>query len=542
VGSIKSNSNTLPWWTWVVPFVLFHGGSRVSLFFQYDLGVASLYLPAAMGLVLINWWGPWRILPALYLNAVVCTPFWGVSEVPSWFLYALPETAYVFLSWFIFSKHLKGDYALSNNLQFSRFLFFGLFIPLVVEVLLLDVFHVINMDQTLDNFQSNIAHNFIGEFAAAFGFSVPALYFATPYLQRWRLLAKPVDGLYIHQPLRGKRLIEAMFFYIATIALSFVLSFEQYWFVYGLFALYLANRFGFGAALFANLLSITFTYIIPVMALHANPEIVSHDLVPISIGNSLLFVFAAITGRVISDVRLAERKLLEQNHELEVTNKKLDRFVYSVSHDLASPLKSILGLINISRMETDLRERMDYLSKMESSVKKLENFISEVLDYSRVNRVEVRAEAVRIKELCEEILQQLPLPQAPDVEIDLSGVTVNEIKADRVRTRIILNNLLSNALKFRRPVSSEPHRVTVRAVAREKQIELSVIDNGEGIRPEHQPRIFEMFYRASSRNTGSGLGLYIAKEAVEKMGGSITLESNYGVGTRFIVQLPLETE
>jgi signal transduction histidine kinase len=531
--------NALPWWTWVAPFALFHAGSHASLFFQYDLGVASLYLPAATALVLINWWGPWRVLPALYLNAVICTPLWGVPEVPLWFLYAVPETVYVFLSWAVFTRYFKGDYTLPNNREFSRFLIFGLVIPLGVEVLLLDVFHVMAMDQTLENFQSNMARNFVGEFAAAFGFAVPALYFGTPYAQRWKLLRLPKPGLYVHQPLNGKRLLEALVFYVATVVGSFFLDFKQYWFVYGLFALYLANRFGFGAALFANLLSITFTYIVPVVALHSNPEIVDQNLVPISLGNSLLFVFAAITGRVISDVRLAERKLLEQNRELETTNKELDRFVYSVSHDLASPLKSILGLINISRLEPDPAAQRDYLGKMESSIKKLENFISEVLDYSRVNRIEVRHEVVRIKELCEEILQQLHVPGQPAPQIDFSGLAVTEITSDRLRTRIVLNNLISNAWKFRRPLGSTPHQIRLRSCRQSDRVEIEVSDNGEGIKPEYQSRIFEMFFRGSQKQTGSGLGLYIAKEAVDKMGGSISVRSTYGEGSTFVVQLPV---
>ncbi len=531
-------TNRLPWWTWVLPMVFFHVGSRASLFFQYDLGVASLYLPTATALLLIYWWGPWRVLPALYANAVFFTPLWGVPEMHLWFLYALPETIYVFLSWYIFSQRLRGDYTLPNNRDFWKFLIFGLTLPLAVEVLLLDAVHILNMDQTINNFQSNIARNFVGEFAGAFGFAVPALYFITPYLQKWNLLINRRTDLYIHQPLRGKRLAEAFVFYASTVILSFILDFEQYWFVYGIFALYLANRFGFGAALFANLLSIAFTYVVPVIALHSNPEIVDNNLVPISLGNSLLFVFAAITGRVISDLRLAERKLMVQNRELETTNKELDRFVYSVSHDLASPLKSILGLINISRLEPDQKNQLDYLGKMESSIKKLENFISEVLDYSRVNRVEVRPEVVRIKELCEEILFQLHVPGQPTPEVDLSGLEVTEITSDRLRTRIVLNNLISNAWKFRRP-GETPHRIKLRSSVQSNRVAIEVSDNGEGIRPEYQSKIFDMFFRGSQKQSGSGLGLYIAKEAVDKMGGSISVQSTYGVGTTFVVEIPV---
>lgn len=531
----------LPMWTWVLPFLVFHAGSRISLLFQYDLGVASLYLPTAFAVVLVNWWGPWRVLPALYLNAAICTPLWGVPEVHLWFLYAVPETVYVFLTWMLFTKRYPAEFSLLSNQSLVRFLIFGITLPLLVEVVLLDVFHILNNDQTIANFQSNLARNFVGEFAAAFGFSLPILYFLSPYVQRQNLMQSIGPALPTHQPLQGKKLWEALICYVAIIGLSFTLDFEHYWFVYGMVALYLANRFGFGASLVANLLSITFTYIIPVLILHSNPAIVDKsNLVSISLGNSLLFVFAAITGRVISDVRLAERKLQKQNKELETTNKELDRFVYSVSHDLASPLKSILGLINISRLESDPKNQLDYLSKMESSIKKLENFISEVLDYSRVNRVEVRPEVVRIKELCEEILHQLQVPGHAVANVDFSGLEVTEITSDRLRTRIVLNNLISNAWKFRRP-NETAHQIKLRSARHGNRVALEVSDNGEGIRPEYQSRIFEMFFRGNQKQSGSGLGLYIAKEAVDKMGGSISVQSTYGEGTTFVVEIPETT-
>src|SRR5690606_8142393 len=109
---------------------------------------------------------------------------------------------------------------------------------------------------------------------------------------------------------------------------------------------------------------------------------------------TLLFVFAAITGRVISDLRITEQQLSMQNAQLELANKELDHFVYSVSHDLSAPLKSILGLVAVSRHSKDHKEAELYFDKIETSVLRLEALIREILDYSRNKRQELKFEQI----------------------------------------------------------------------------------------------------------------------------------------------------
>ena len=104
------------------------------------------------------------------------------------------------------------------------------------------------------------------------------------------------------------------------------------------------------------------------------------------LGTALLFVFTIITGRLVSDMKLSEARLNERNKELKQTNSELDRFVYSVSHDLSAPLKSILGLVYISRMTNEENEHRQHFDFIEKSVHKLETFVSEVLDFTRNRR------------------------------------------------------------------------------------------------------------------------------------------------------------
>ena len=110
-----------------------------------------------------------------------------------------------------------------------------------------------------------------------------------------------------------------------------------------------------------------------------------------------------------------------------------------------------------------------------------------------------------------------------------------------MRLKIILNNLLSNAVKFQSPQKSNPYiRVFLRTTAERYVIEVE--DNGEGIKPNFKEKIFEMFFRGTQRSKGSGLGLYIAREAAEKIQGTISVESEYGKGTVFCIELKKQNE
>jgi two-component system, sensor histidine kinase len=171
---------------------------------------------------------------------------------------------------------------------------------------------------------------------------------------------------------RGERTELAVLF-LTLLAILFVIEFEEFWYLYGIFSLYVAIRFGFGPAVITNYYIFLLTYVVPKFLIVIGvPEITDPaKVINIFLGASLLFVFAAITGRVITDVKIAEAKIQKQYQELDHTNKELDRFVYSVSHDLSAPLKSILGLVNISRITPEPNEHTNYLNRIETSVLKL---------------------------------------------------------------------------------------------------------------------------------------------------------------------------
>jgi PAS domain S-box-containing protein len=246
------------------------------------------------------------------------------------------------------------------------------------------------------------------------------------------------------------------------------------------------------------------------------------------------------TGSDVTAIALAEKELKTKNDALEKTNTELDRFVYSTSHDLRAPLTSVLGLIRIIEMNIPQSEtkQHDRIQMMKQSVRKLDDFIAEILDYSRNARSEIANEPVDVQAIFNEVCDNLNFMEGSgNMEIKLELDSSQKFFSDKRRIKVIISNLVSNAIKYQ-DLKKESRFVKVRLKSLQKEMELCVEDNGIGITPENQKRIFEMFYRATSLSTGSGLGLYIVKETIDKLGGSISVESTHGEGSLFKVKIP----
>jgi signal transduction histidine kinase len=238
-------------------------------------------------------------------------------------------------------------------------------------------------------------------------------------------------------------------------------------------------------------------------------------------------------------IELTFEKQEVENHELKKINYELDRFVYSTSHDLRAPLNSMLGLIELATDETVDLPTLEYLRLLKSSAKKLDGFICDILDYSRNSRMEVSKELIDFKQLVDETIQNLKfmgdINQQVDFTIDITGNV--PVYADKTRLITILNNLISNAIRYQNLQIPNPF-VDITIETFDVKTKITISDNGIGIPKEYQPKIFDMFYRVSHQSIGSGLGLYIVKEAVLKIGGTIEVKSNPGEGTTFFISIP----
>ncbi len=234
-----------------------------------------------------------------------------------------------------------------------------------------------------------------------------------------------------------------------------------------------------------------------------------------------------------------EQDLLINNQLLTKTNGELDRFVYSASHDLRAPLTSLLGLIEICQRTSNPEEIQQCLGMMKVRISDLDVFIQEIIDYSRNTRQEVRAENFNLLDLVKEVAEGLRFGSGMDnIFVKYTIAPDLNVTSDRSRLKVILNNLIGNALKYSNPYR-EDQTLSVEAHKDQRQLIVKVEDNGIGIAQEHQAKIFEMFYRASEKSKGSGLGLYIVKETLDKLKGKIEVASKPGEGSVFRIEIPV---
>lgn len=236
--------------------------------------------------------------------------------------------------------------------------------------------------------------------------------------------------------------------------------------------------------------------------------------------------------------RLRIEAIEHRNEELMKVNSELDRFVYSASHDLRAPLTSILGLVRLTKLDDDPENRKQYLDMVEKSIHKLDGFIHDIINYSRNSRTQLAPVPIDFRETVNEVFETLSF-QDNSSRIR-KGVDVNgegTFYSDRKRLDIVLYNLVTNAIKYHHTNHPDPW-IRVEVTYSPKTAVIRVLDNGPGIRKDHLENIFKMFYRADERSSGSGLGLFIARETVEKLQGTISVESTPGKGSTFTVEIP----
>ncbi len=248
-----------------------------------------------------------------------------------------------------------------------------------------------------------------------------------------------------------------------------------------------------------------------------------------------------ITVQDVSELRRAESRLRETNRSLLATNHELDAFVYSASHDLRAPLRSMLGLVDLSSrmLERDDTEKAEqYLPLIRQNVERLDRLVVDLLAISRVDRDGVLTEFCDLEQLIDECFQELAhMDSAKEVALSRTVETDGPVEIDRPRLTQVLRNLIANGIAYR-DLSRLQCTVHVSAVATGDFLEIRVRDDGVGIPPEFRERVFAMFSRGEDRGNGSGLGLYISKKQVRHMGGTIDYSSGPG-GTEFHVRLPL---
>ncbi len=240
----------------------------------------------------------------------------------------------------------------------------------------------------------------------------------------------------------------------------------------------------------------------------------------------------------ITQQKKAEDALQHTLKELKKRNHELDNYVYKVSHDLRAPLVSILGLLSLIKEDFRLENIAQYLLLIENRVNKMDDFIKSVLSHSRSINSEIIIKKIdfgKIIDACREEFRYLP--NMEKVEIRLEHGKDAEFFNDEEQVSIILKNIISNAIKYQNPNILQQY-LQFHISIREQYVLIVVEDNGIGIEEQYLPRVFDMFFKGTAKSDGSGLGLYIVKQTIERLEGSITVESEFGTGTTLRILLP----
>ncbi len=252
------------------------------------------------------------------------------------------------------------------------------------------------------------------------------------------------------------------------------------------------------------------------------------------------------TIKELKDNKLAlekmTREMQSKNVELKKSNDELDSLVYSTSHDLRAPLMSILGLVNIGRYDIDKEHQLDYFKMIEERIHVLDHSIKNIIDFSRNSRLEISSEPIDFDELLGKIYNGLNhMDNAAQIKFSYAVSLQEAVFHDKRRIEVVLSNLIGNAIKYHDLSKPEPY-IFVEIAQKNRNITITVKDNGRGIDKEYHVKVFGMFFRASEASKGSGLGLFIVKETVDKLQGCISLESTLGTGSTFYIELPLKDE
>ena len=242
----------------------------------------------------------------------------------------------------------------------------------------------------------------------------------------------------------------------------------------------------------------------------------------------------------------AAQVLARQNEELTKINKELDSFVYSVSHNLRAPLMSVLGLLDLATNESNHNTIHQYHEMMKNSICKLDDTLKEILEYARNARQGLVIEQIdfekiindNFENLVNSVFEQLQfMDNVNRIRKNISIKQEGEFFTSATRLDILFNNLISNAIKYSDP-NKEVSFIRIAIHIEPNKASITFNDNGIGIEDDYIQKVFDMFFRATTKNEGAGLGLYIVKEAVEKLEGKIDLESKSGKGTLFKIELP----
>jgi signal transduction histidine kinase len=225
------------------------------------------------------------------------------------------------------------------------------------------------------------------------------------------------------------------------------------------------------------------------------------------------------------------KKLVEVNHELKT-------FMYRASHDIRGPVSSLRGLINLAKIEEYPKEMKKLIFMMDISAEKLDKILIDLIETLGIRDQEIKKTKIDFEKLVNDILKKYDqLSKIGSIRFSVDVDTHAAFFSDPHILSMILKRIIENAVKFHN-YSTPGSFITINVSEGRNGVNISISDNGSGIKEELTEKVFEMFYRANSESGGTGLGLYLVKIAVEKLGGKVELKSAEQLGTTVNVFLP----
>lgn len=232
----------------------------------------------------------------------------------------------------------------------------------------------------------------------------------------------------------------------------------------------------------------------------------------------------------ITEIKKREQALIE-------SNQHLDQVFYKTTHDLKAPLRSVLGLIRLAENASD-EQRLEYITLIKRSLLKLDVYLDEINDFFKGERLEIKREKIELKDLISEEIDNLRgFHETERIDIALAVNQQVDFYSDVFRVKTIVTNLISNAMKYADFSKAAP-RISVEVEVNALLCTVRIQDNGIGIEPQYQTKIFDRFFRATGQSYGNGIGLFIVKDTVQRLNGSINVSSMKDVGTTFTVEIP----
>lgn len=232
---------------------------------------------------------------------------------------------------------------------------------------------------------------------------------------------------------------------------------------------------------------------------------------------------------------------MEKNAVIEKKNAELDTFVYRVSHDLRGPISSLLGLYNVVGMDVEDKKALGYFDIYHQQITRLNNIIIDLIELTKVRDWEIKSVEIDFDQMVGDCIRSFNfMPNFEKIRFDIAIQNNMKIQSDRSLMNTVIQNLVENSIKYSKKDGNPVVGISIRRLESDNTLRIKVQDNGIGIDEQDQERIFEMFYRANDDVQGSGLGMYILKNAVEKLEGEVKLESQLGKGSTFEIKIPIQ--